>query len=100
MAEAGLRTWLKEMAKGTKEQKEPVLIGTEYVDTKRLIQQYEEEIKYHQLKLEKAEADLAACRAINGHGLWMALAHRLGAWHHRRHTGHLLEASNGPGLSL
>lgn len=59
-SESGLKTRILEMVRTTKEQKEPILAGSEYILTKQVTQAYEEAIKYSFSQVNKYEADLKA----------------------------------------
>ena len=57
-SESGLKNRILEIVRTTKEQKEPVLAGSEYVLTKQVTQAYEEAIKYSQEKVSDYERQI------------------------------------------
>lgn len=84
--ESGLKTRILEVVRGTKEQKEPLLAGSEYELTKKVIQSYEEQKKYLTGKLDECKAKLIECNrqgrrsivvdkgyVVKGYGLLIAL---------------------------
>ena len=65
--ESGLRTRLLEVVRSTKAQKEPLTAGSEYADTKKVVQSYEEQLKLLSARHEEALAELTACNAMRRH---------------------------------
>jgi hypothetical protein len=66
-SESGLKSRILEMVRTTKEQKEPLLAGSEYVLTKQTIQSYEESIKCSQEQIMQYEEQLRDFNALNHH---------------------------------
>jgi hypothetical protein len=62
--ESGLKTRILEIVRTTKAQKEPLTAGSQYEDTKRVIQSYEEQWKYLKARLDEAQDELKACKAV------------------------------------
>ena len=62
--ESGLKSRILEIVRTTKPQREPLTAGSEYVDTKRVIQAYEEQRKYLKARLDEARGELATCKAL------------------------------------
>jgi len=64
MSDNSIKKSLLEHLRISKEQKEPLLAGSEYVLTKQVIQAYEESIRYCQEQVARFEADLRSMAAL------------------------------------
>ncbi|WP_019178212.1 hypothetical protein [Methanomassiliicoccus luminyensis] len=67
--ETGLKARVLEVVRSTKAQREPLLTGSQYSDTKKVIQHYEEQRKYLLDRLAEAEGELEACKGVSRQGM-------------------------------